>query len=445
MSDPVTYSTPTTVPYGSSFTLVNGTHFTTDGTVTLSSGNEAVATVEGLIITPKAVGESIISVTYGAGTNYNASNSAFIFTVTQPEGNTEAKPSESGLLFGESFGNNTSSQRDWSDSYSVKSGISNVYSGITGYIVTNAKQSKNNVGSVASGLTQTTAGTEASIIIGPLNVTGYGNLALTYQWKAGSVKGTYTTKAYYATSATGAYTELTGTGAGATTFVERSYTLPASAQVSTLYLKIIWNTSNTQGVIDEVQLNGSSSATESITLNACGYATYCSEYPLDFTNAEDYSAWQITGVSGTAITFEQVTGKVKGGTGLLLKGEPRATITLASAASDNELDDNLLEGTLAPTYVETDTYYGLSGQTFVKVNAGTVPKGKALLPASAIGGGSNVKALTFSFDDDATSIEHSTLNIEHSEGAIYDLSGRRINGQLPKGIYIVNGKKVLKK
>ena len=177
MSDPVTYSTPTTVPYGSSFTLVNGTHFTTDGTVTLSSGNEAVATVEGLIITPKAVGESIISVTYGAGTNYNASNSAFIFTVTQPEGNTEAKPSESGLLFGESFGNNTSSQRDWSDSYSVKSGISNVYSGITGYIVTNAKQSKNNVGSVASGLTQTTAGTEASIIIGPLNVTGYGNLA----------------------------------------------------------------------------------------------------------------------------------------------------------------------------------------------------------------------------------------------------------------------------
>ena len=46
-------------------------------------------------------------------------------------------------------------------------------------------------------------------------------------------------------------------------------------------------------------------------------------------------------------------------------------------------------------------------------------------------------------------IEHSTLNIEHSEGAVYDLSGRKINGQssmvngqLSKGIYIVNGKKV---
>ena len=29
------------------------------------------------------------------------------------------------------------------------------------------------------------------------------------------------------------------------------------------------------------------------------------------------------------------------------------------------------------------------------------------------------------------------------EGAIYDLSGRKVNSQLKKGIYIINGKKVL--
>lgn len=42
-------------------------------------------------------------------------------------------------------------------------------------------------------------------------------------------------------------------------------------------------------------------------------------------------------------------------------------------------------------------------------------------------------------------IEHSTLNIQHSN-AVYDLSGRKIaNGQQPKakGLYIVNGKKVV--
>ena len=45
-------------------------------------------------------------------------------------------------------------------------------------------------------------------------------------------------------------------------------------------------------------------------------------------------------------------------------------------------------------------------------------------------------------------IEHSTLNIEH---LVYDLSGRRVgnsqlstvNSQLKKGVYIVNGKKLL--
>lgn len=163
-------------------------------------------------------------------------------------------------LFHETFGNNTGSARDWSDSYSVKSGVSTVYSGITGYTVSNAKQTKNTNGSTASGLNQVTAGTDAYIIIGPLNVASYSSLTLTYQWKAASIKGTYTTTAYYATSSGGSYTEVSGTGTGATTFVERSYSLPAAAQVSTLYLKIVWNTSNTQAIIDEVNLAGTASA-----------------------------------------------------------------------------------------------------------------------------------------------------------------------------------------
>ena len=163
---------------------------------------------------------------------------------------------ESTVLFHETFGNNSGSAREWNDSYSVKSGVAAVYSGITSYTVTNVKQSKNTVGSTESGLLQSSTASEASIIIGPLNVADYSSLVLTYQWKAGSIKGTYSTQAYYATSATGSYTELTGTGNGATTFVLRSYNLPAAAQMSTLYIKIVWKTSNTQAVIDEVDLAG---------------------------------------------------------------------------------------------------------------------------------------------------------------------------------------------
>ena len=47
-------------------------------------------------------------------------------------------------------------------------------------------------------------------------------------------------------------------------------------------------------------------------------------------------------------------------------------------------------------------------------------------------------------------IEHGTLNMEHSADAVYDLAGRKLNSnfkiqnsKLPKGIYFVNGKKVV--
>ena len=449
--------TDVSVDWETPLTLTQGTtgtpNFLTDGTVTLSSLNEAVATVDGLVIKPQAVGTAMISVSTAATDAYNAGSVMFPITVNAPEGKTTAAPTQSGLLFGETFGDNNGSARAWNDSYSVKSGVSDVYSGITGYTITNAKQSKNTVGSTKSGL-MGTQDTDASIIIGPLNVADYKNLSLTYQWKAGSIGATYYTKVFYATSADESYTELTGTGNGATTFVTRSYTLPAAAQVATLYLKIVWKTSNTNGVIDEVQLSGTSSATLTKTLNDYGYASYCSEYPLDFSDYESagYSAWQVTGVSGETINFAQVTGTVKGGTGLILKGGPGEPVTLHSAASTTTLDGNLLAGTIVNTYAETGQYFGLKGNAFVPVAESTVPAGKALLPAYLIDN-NEVKALNFVFEDDATGIslmEDGRSQME--DGVIYkqgstivNLAGQRLdNSQLKRGIYIVNGKKILK-
>jgi len=171
------------------------------------------------------------------------------------------------VLFHESFGDNSGSARNWNDEYSVKTGVQDVYSGITSYTVTNVKQGKNTTGSTKSGLNQSTQGTDASIIIGPLNVSNYNTLKLVYQWKAGSIKGTYTTSAFYSSSYNGNYIEITGTGDGANGFVERSYSLPESAQVSTLYLKIVFNTSNTQAIIDEVELTGVSNGGEVVIVD----------------------------------------------------------------------------------------------------------------------------------------------------------------------------------
>ena len=125
-----------------------------------------------------------------------------------------------------------------------------------------------------------------------------------------------------------------------------------------------------------------------VTLNASGYATFAANVPLDFSDDSEFSAWQITGVNGTAITFSQITGTVAANTGVLLKGTASATVNIPVAASGTDISStNKLTGITTATDVTAGKYYGLSGNKFVKVNAGIVPAGKALLPVSAVGAG----------------------------------------------------------
>ena len=182
----------------------------------------------------------------------------------------------------------------------------------------------------------------------------------------------------------------------------------------------------------------------SVTLNGSGYATFASSYALDFSDDSEYTAWQVTAAnSGTGVlTFSQITGKVAPGTGVLLKGTASETISIPVTASGSDISGtNKLVGITAATAVADDTYYGLSGNTFKKVNAGTVPAGKALLPASEV---ASVKAFTFVFED-ATAIakvQDSGFKIQDSE--IFNLAGQKMS-KLQKGVNIVNGKKVLVK
>ena len=188
------------------------------------------------------------------------------------------------------------------------------------------------------------------------------------------------------------------------------------------------------------EMNGEATPTESKTLNSSGYATHCSQNALDFTNAEGVTAWAITGVNGENITFSQITGKVPAGTGMLLKGAANASVTMTSAAGAvAALNGNLLEGTLVSKTITAGQYYGLSGNTFVPVLAGTVPAGKALLPVSAVTTGSR---LTFVFEDATgiATIENGMLTNDR----YYNLSGQRVDSP-KKGLYIVNGKKVVVK
>lgn len=165
----------------------------------------------------------------------------------------KASSSVKTLLFSEGFGKNTSSARAWKDDYKEQGGILSVYSGAS-YTISQAKQSKNTVGQTNSGLSQGSNNVEASFIVGPLSVAQYERFCVSYYWKAVSTRGTYYTKLYYSIDGTN-YTEVSTNAKGATTFVEVNGELP-SLDNDNLYLKIIFCTSNTQAVIDEVKLYG---------------------------------------------------------------------------------------------------------------------------------------------------------------------------------------------
>jgi hypothetical protein len=69
----------------------------------------------------------------------------------------------------------------------------------------------------------------------------------------------------------------------------------------------------------------------------------------------------------------------------------------------------------------------------------TIPANKAYLP---FGTSSQVNFLNVSFSDSTTDINGLMISTQADSDEIYDLTGRKVTAP-QKGIYIVNGKKVL--
>lgn len=267
--------------------------------------------------------------------------------------------------------------------------------------------------------------------------TTHGVLKLKYDILGNSFSGG-TFKVQYSADGSSYTDSKSYTSLGAKT-TESITNIPAT----TRYIKWIYTTKSSGNVaLGNIKLYDC----KSVTLNASGYATFASTSPLDFTDSEDdgYSAWQITGVSGSAITFGQITGTVAAGTGVLLKGSAFSSINIPVVASGTDISGtNKLEGITSATAVTAGQYYGLKSNAFVPVNAGTVPAGKALLPAGLV---SSARELTFVFEGDETTgvktIDNGQWTIDN--GAIYDLQGRKVTKPVKGGLYIVNGKKVIK-
>lgn len=193
---------------------------------------------------------------------------------------------------------------------------------------------------------------------------------------------------------------------------------------------------------DGAKYDANGASTVSKTISAAGYATYCSANALDFTGT-GLTAYIAKKDDSNNVSFAPVT-KVPANTGLLLQGTP-GNYTISTTAS-TELDDvegNALKGVTKVTSVAAGSFVlmnGAQGVGFYKTTAVfTVGANTAYIEALP------TTARTFiGIDfDDTTGISNVNTNL-NVNGQIYDLQGRRVVAP-QKGLYIVNGKKVVLK
>ena len=169
-----------------------------------------------------------------------------------------------------------------------------------------------------------------------------------------------------------------------------------------------------------------------------------------YSNAMNYQAPEGTQVfkvnlTGTAIEMTEITDRiVNSGQGVVLKKTASGNITMTPTCS-NSSDDysgNSLVGTMTnitnPGNAYVLNYKAATGAGFYKLSSGgTIGANKAYLTYSG-----SLAPEFFGFDGNTTSINEVRGKMEDVSGEYYDLQGRRVS-QPAKGLYIVNGKKVV--
>ena len=184
---------------------------------------------------------------------------------------------------------------------------------------------------------------------------------------------------------------------------------------------------------------------DAVTLSDYEWATFVPTRDIDFTGTA-VKAYIVKGQENKVLTTTQVN-KVAAGTPLLINASMGSYEIPALSASADATTGNLLQaGTGATVSAEANkTKYALSVDggvaTFKKIaSSATIPVGKAYLEfAEEI----NAPELTFDFGN-TTGVNEVRGKKEEVRGEYYNLNGQRV-AQPTKGLYIVNGKKVILK
>lgn len=186
-----------------------------------------------------------------------------------------------------------------------------------------------------------------------------------------------------------------------------------------------------------------------IDMTAQGDKKYASAYlPFGVSNVADATAYTgALNAEKNAIDMTATT-SVPANTGFVLVGTAeKATLTIGKATAI--AGENVLTGTntgIAFAEATPKANYLVFGVNADKVgfytpgNVTAIPANKAYINASVITG----SAIALNFGNTVTGINAATINNGENNAPIYDLRGRRVWAPVKGGLYIQNGKKLVK-
>ena len=184
-----------------------------------------------------------------------------------------------------------------------------------------------------------------------------------------------------------------------------------------------------------------------VNVGSTGFATFCSPVDMDFSGVTDIKAYIASGFNPSTgtLVLTRVT-EVPAGEGLYIVGDEGSYDV--PATTTDMVYSNLLKGvttatTISPTDGDNTNFIlanGSHGVGFYTLSAaGELAAGKAYLqlPTASV---ASVKAINVVFNDEETAIK----DVEQSPNVqgIYNLQGQQVNAPR-RGLYIINGKKVI--
>ena len=386
-------------------------------TVTYSSDNEAVATIDDTSgeVTLVAVGTANIIATFAGDATYKYTTAQYELTVNK---GAQALPYEES--FNKTFGEFTT---DGVEVNEIK-----VWNCVQSSDFAKATSSINVNYNAESWLT--------SPVIDATNVTHFAlsfeqsidsyfgtiaNEAMVYAKNVGDTDWTKLSITYPTTPKDGYYSSFV------TTTVDLSAFAGNKMQIAFVYI----GTTSKAGAWLVKNVKFSESAVD-ITVTSDGWATYVTPYALRFAEGDAY----IVNATGDKVVYLESVTDVPASTPVILKGEGTKTATVLTTIPDEVT--NLLaisDGTVTSCYVLAKK---TSGVGFYKWTGGALSAGRVYLPTSVVTSAHEFLGLTLG---DETGVNEVRGRRSEGRGEVYDLQGRKVL-KPTQGLYIVNGKRV---